>query len=99
MASLERDPSSGRYKVRFRLHGVRYKRSIKTKDGKEARATIVRLEETIRLTERGRLDLPADADPAIFILSDGKQKAKVIAPKVRTLGELFEAYRANLPPG
>jgi len=59
----------------------------------------VRLEETIRLIERGRLDLPADADPATFILSDGKQKSKVMAPKVRTLGALFEAYRANLPPG
>ena len=99
MASLELDPDSGRYKVRFRLYGAPYKRSLKTRDCKEARSVVERINETIRLIERGRLDMPTDADPVVFVMSDGKHTSKVVAPKIRTLGSLFDAYRMNLPVG
>jgi hypothetical protein len=85
--------------VRFRLNGAPYKRSLKTTDEKEAHAVVARVSETIRLIERGRLEMPADADPVVFVMSDGKLTSKVVAPKIRTLGALFDAYRANLPVG
>jgi hypothetical protein len=99
MASLQVDPASGRFRVRFRLNGCPYKRSLKTKDEKEARAVVERVDETIRLIERGRLEIPGDADPAVFILSGGKRKSTAVAPKVRTLRALFDCYRKTLPVG
>ena len=88
MASLEIDSKSGFFKVRFRLQGIACKRSLKTNDPKEAKAVVARIEETIRLVERGRLDMPTDADPVAFVMSDGKQTSTDIAPKIRTMGSL-----------
>jgi hypothetical protein len=54
-----------------------------------------RLEENIGLVERGRLEIPAGADAAIFLLSDGKltQPPKVVPlPQPLTLGELRDQY-------
>jgi hypothetical protein len=39
MASLELDPASGRYRVRFRFEGREYKRSLRTK---QQRACVIR---------------------------------------------------------
>src|SRR5437016_1309212 len=89
MASIQLDPASGRYRIRFYYGGCEYKRSIKTTDETAACALLHRVEETIRFLEQGRLEMPPDADPAQFILSDGKRTAKVKTAAVRTLGELF----------
>jgi integrase len=99
MASLELDPTSGRFRVRFRYGGIPFKRSLKTGDRREAESVVGRIEETIRLLERGRLEMPAHADPGAFILSDGKLLSRIVAPSIRTLGDLFRAYRDNLPAG
>ena len=99
MSSLERDLASGRYRIRFRFGGQSYKRSTKTSDKREAWSIQGRVEETIRLLERGRLVLPPHVDPGIFILSDGKLKGDFHAPEIRTLGSLFDRYHKELPEG
>lgn len=99
MAFLQRDEASGRYRIRFDFGSVEYKRSIKTKDRKTALGIQARIEETIRLLEQGRLEIPTGADPAAFILSDGKLTGKPVVSKMVTLGELIERYQKSLPEG
>ena len=57
VAYLELDPLSQHYRVRFRYAGKQYKRSLRTTDSREARGLKGRVEETILLLERGRLEL------------------------------------------
>ena len=90
MASIEFDEASGRYRIRFRYAGKPYKRSLKTTDKRDAGAVVGRVEETIRLLERGRLNIPPDADPGVFILSDGKLNGKLTAEQGYTLESLFD---------
>lgn len=99
MASLEADAASGRFRIRFRYGGESYKRSLKTTDQSEANVVLGRVEETIRLLERGRLEMPPDSDPGVFILSDGKLNGKAVASLVRTLDDLFRIYQEKLPTG
>ena len=99
MAYLEIDTTSGLYRIRFRYGGRPYKRSLKTSDRVEAEGVAGRVQETIRLLERGRLELPPNADPGTFILSDGKLNAKPLAAKPLTLAELFDLYVEKLPAG
>jgi site-specific recombinase XerD len=99
MASLDFDPASGRFRIRFRYAGRPYKRSIKTTNPREAKAILGRVQETLMLVERGRIEIPADADPGAFILSDGKRNGKAVAPKVRTLADLFDLYEQSVPVG
>ena len=75
MAHLQLDARNNRFLIRFRFAGVEYKRSLKTDDEVEAQTIRLRAEETIRLLERGRLELPEECDVAAFILSDGKRTA------------------------
>ena len=99
MASLEYDAASSRYRLRFRYADRAYKRSLKTTDQCEAKTVASRVEETIRLLEHGRLEIPPDADPAAFILSDGKSNGKPTTPAIRTLEDLFALYTEKLPTG
>jgi len=99
MASLEQDTVSGRYRIRFRFGGRAYKRSLKTCDRREAKGVVGRVEEMIRLLERGRFDLPQDADPGSFILSDGKVNGKLAAHENRTVQEPLRLYLQSLPDG
>ncbi len=71
MAYLELGSTSGLYRIRFRYRGRPYKRFNKTIDAVEAAGVVARVAETIRFLERGRLEMPADADPGVFIMSDG----------------------------
>lgn len=99
MAYLELDSTSGLYRVRFRYRGRPYKRSIKTIDAVEAAGVVARVAETIRFLERGRLEMPADADPGVFIMSDGKQVKKTVSERADTLEELLTTYQKSIPPG
>ncbi|MCA9069082.1 MAG: site-specific integrase [Planctomycetaceae bacterium] len=58
-----------------------------------------RVNDTLKDIKRGRLRVPDDADPALFILSDGKVDKKPEVPTVRTLADLFRVYEETLPPG
>jgi integrase len=97
MASIEFDELSGRYRIRFRYGGQPYKRSLKTRDVKEAQGILGRVEETIRLLERGRLDLPPGAEPGVFILSDGKLHSKSSAERQHTVDALLNLYLKSVP--
>ena len=99
MASLEFDATCSKYRIRFRYGGKPFKRSIKTKDQTEAEGVAARVEETIRLLERGRLEMPSGADPGVFILSDGKLNGKTSAERGQTLEALLALYRKSLPKG
>ena len=96
MASLKKDPTSGRFRIRFRLQGQEFNRSIKTKERREAKAILGRVEETIMLIERGRMTIPDDAELGQFVLSDGKISRRPEAPKLRSIKELFAQYELSL---
>ncbi len=97
MASLEL--RANRYRVAFRLGGQKHHVTVKTADRKEAEACLGRLEENLRLVERGRLTIPDGADVGLFLLSDGRLEQRVKAVKVMTVGELVATYRATFTAG
>jgi len=95
MAWLEEHPTSGHFKICFRLGGKKRKKTIKTTDRQVAEAALLRFQENIALLERGRLEAPPDADLAVFLLSDGKLTRSlqdVPTPSHLTLAELRDRY-------
>lgn len=91
MASLEL--RAHRYRIVFRYAGRRMHHSLKTSSRREAESCLARLEENLRLLERGRLELPANTDLGLFLVSDGKVNAKPEpVPAPLTLKELAEKY-------
>ena len=87
-----------KYRLSFRYDGKLYRHSLGTADEEEAGACQSRLEEGIRLLERGRLEPPAPgADLALYLLSEGKVSAKpeiARAPEALTLAMLAERFTA-----
>lgn len=96
MAWLEHD-RSGNIHVCFRLGERKFKRSLRTKDNRSAAASCSRVEENIRLLEMGRLAIPAGANVAVFLLSDGKLNGRPEASTSVSLACLFSEYRDSLP--
>ena len=82
MASLNRNGALGGFRIRFRYVGIEDQRSIKATDPKFAQDLRARAEETLRLLESGRwdlpdgTDLPGGTDLASLMLSDHKQVTK-----------------------
>lgn len=100
MASLELDPDSGRYRVRFRYGGQEYKRSLRTKQQRIAQASLGQVEETLRMLELGMTSLPPEVDEGAFIISGARvRKAKLQTISDLTLKQLFEVYDRELPKG
>ena len=105
MASLQ--VISGHYHICFRFNGRRFKRSLKTSRPDHADARRVRLEETIRLVETGRLDIPDDvSDIARFLLADGKaaksksrRNGHATPPPQTLLKQVFDKFFAAIPAG
>jgi hypothetical protein len=95
MAWLEQK-KSGQFLVAFRFGDQKFKRSLKTSHPNEARAAISRIEENIRLVERGLLTLPEDADVVAFLLSDGRVPARIVVQMPTTLSSLFAQYREEI---
>lgn len=94
MPWIELDPS-GFYHVAFRFQGRRFRRSLKTRNRREAELLSARVEENIALVQRGRLRLHPNADPAQFLMADGVITAKQArATQFVTLAELTAAYFA-----
>lgn len=58
--------------IKFRYSNRHFGKSLKTTSDREANASLARLEENLRLMERGVLELPQGADLTTFLLSDGK---------------------------
>ncbi|MBL8819938.1 MAG: hypothetical protein JNL58_28190 [Planctomyces sp.] len=98
MASVSFDPASNQFHIRFRFAGQAFKRSLKTASQKDATAALARVEETLSLLQRGVLELPAEADPAMFLLAGGKTKQRPQkVEKALTLGQLIDSYLKSLP--
>jgi integrase len=101
MAWLERHPTSGHFHLCFRWNGQKRRRTLSTADPKSAEATRLRFEENLTLLERGRLELPANADVLTFLLSDGKlaksPQQTIVRPK--TLREILDLYLATVGNG
>lgn len=97
MANLEKDRTSGTYRVRFRYGSREFKRSLGTTNAKMAAAMAGRIEETLLLLRNGRLRIPAGCDPVLYILSDGKVLEH--EPELVTLDELFSRFKACRIPG
>lgn len=92
------DPASSQFHIRFRFAGQAFKRSLKTANQKDATAALARVEETLSSLQRGVLELPAEADPATFLLSGGKTKQRPQkGEKALTLGQLIDSCLKSLP--
>jgi integrase len=95
MAWLEEHPTSGHFKICFRWGGKKLKKTIKTTKRSDAEGALARFKENLHLLERGRLELPPDADIGTFLLSDGKltgQPAATPSSHILTVGELRDEY-------
>jgi hypothetical protein len=99
LASLHHNPESGVYSVRFRYDGRNVNRSLRTRDGRQARELVVRIEETIQLIQRGRIEFPPHARAVEFIMADGRMTRAATMSKAIGLKQLFETYQARLPVG
>jgi len=97
MAWLEQK-NSGTYHIVFRLGKQKLRRSLKTKNRKEATSRRSRIEENLRLVDSGRLAVPDDADIVTFLLSDGKLNQRISVPRRIKLGQLYQRYVESLPP-
>lgn len=99
MPWLEQRPN-GLFHVAFRFGGRKLKKSLRTKDVRTAEARLHQLEENIRLLEKGRIELPDDADVVEFLLSDGRLDGKQRANlNHRTLRQFAEAFMDGIPNG
>src|SRR5580700_4996873 len=97
MAWLEEHPTSGHFKICFRFGNRKLKKTVRTTSKREAEGALARFEENLRLLERGRLELPPDADVGTFLLSDGKLAANptlVAPPRPLLLKDLCDMYVA-----
>ena len=90
---------AGVYRISFRHGGRIIGRALKTSDRREAEGCLGRFEENLRLLDRGRLEVPDDADLVSFLMSDGKLNGKPTIDKALTLKDLFDRYRESLPSG
>lgn len=90
MAYLEE--RNGRYRVAFRYGGKSFKHNLGAVAPKEAESCLARIEENLRLVERGRLEIPDGADLALFLVSDGKVAYRYVAPARVTLGQLRDQF-------
>lgn len=97
MASLEQ--RGNQFRVIFRLGGRKHHVSVKAEDRRDAEACLVRLEENLRLVERGRMAIPDGADLGLFLLSDGKLEKPVEVVRGVRLGELFRTYQTQFTAG
>ena len=100
MASVERDPASGNWRIRIYFQGKQYFRSCDTTDERAARTILGTVEETIGLVKRQRLTIPDDTeDIAEFLMNGGKVTEKAQKVERKTLKEVIDAYFAAIPSG
>ena len=89
MASLEIDPASGRYRVRFRYAGQEYKRSLRTKSQPVAQASLGQVEEALRMIELFLMHYDAndyDGEPLIDAVSADGDSPHQLASECGELG-------------
>ena len=94
-AGLHRNPHSGVYSVRFRYDGRNVIRSLRTSNERQAKDLVARIEETIQLIQRGRIDVPPHARAVEFIMSGGLRTS----PRRRLLRPQLQSAYGLLPLG
>lgn len=107
MASREFNPKTGKARLFFRFGGKQFNKTISAESDREALRACALIEETIQDLGRGKLVMPADADPVMFILSGGKvaTRPQLVsdsfqdAAKPPTLKHVLDTYAAELTPG
>jgi len=99
VASIQRVKNSPNFTIRFRFQGRNVHRSLATGDRRKATGIHSRIEETIRLLESGRIEIPAGTDPIEFIFADGKNPEKPLKAKSLGLTEFYATYEEKLPEG
>jgi integrase len=99
MASLYRNQQTGKFEMYFRYGGKQFHKSLKTKDRTKAESIRAHVEETIHDLERGKVELPPDADLWEFLKTGGKRAHKLEAHSVVTLADLFVWYFGSQPEG
>jgi integrase len=97
MAWLER--RGERFRVVFRFRNQKFHVNLKASEPKDADACLARLEENLRLVERGRLAVPPGADLGLFLLTDGKLERPVELARTVRLAVMFETYRTEFTAG
>jgi len=93
MANLGR--KAGIYLIRFRYEQKEYKRSLKTRDKGDAEAAKKTVELTIHRLLIGLVQMPAEVDPADFIISGGTRLRTVNQeppPVLPSTNELIRGY-------
>jgi integrase len=99
MAWIERHPTSGRFKIAFRFEGRKYCKTVRVATEAEAERVAARVEETIDLVARGRVDPPPPAcrDVAQFFLADGRPPTRPAAapPTLEAFVREYLAARGN----
>lgn len=97
MASLERRGS--RFRISFRLGGQKLHVGVNASGMADAEACRVRLEENLRLVERGRLTVPDGADVGMFLLTDGRLEQKLKVERQVRLAEMCKVYQTEFTAG
>jgi integrase len=94
MASIWQDERNSKWVIGFVYGGKHFVRSCRTQSEKTAKSTKILVEETLQMLTTGRLAMPADADPGVWILSGGKlsEKPKNDGRSLTKLGEICDAY-------
>jgi integrase len=87
------------FRIGFRFRGEKFHVNLKATEAKEADGCLARLEENLRLVERGRLDVPPGADLGLFLISDGKLEKPVELVRAVRLSELFQTYQTEFTVG
>lgn len=72
-------------------------RSQKTRHIPVARSIKSRINETIRLIDQGRFEIPPKVDPIAFIQSDGKLRPAAQNAKPVSIRQLLKVYQDRLP--
>lgn len=88
-----------KYRVKFRYGGESFQVALATDDPVTAAGDLARIKENLRLLNRGRLELPPEADVGLFLLSDGKLAQKPALEKVLTVGGLSRLYSEQFTTG
>jgi integrase len=88
-----------RFRLAFRFNDEKHTVNLKSANRKDAEACKARLEDNLRLVERGRLVVPPGADLGLFLMTDGKLERPVAIVRVPTLAALFANYQTNFTAG
>jgi len=87
------------YRLSFRFNDQLQRVNLKSADRRDAEACRIRLEENLRLVERGRIAVPTGADLGLFLISDGRLEKNVEIVRMPTLAEVTKRYQETFTKG